>query len=134
MNMRFILISFISCFFAQLVHAQNFLILNNGSKVEYKKFRMDTQQGTIEIKKPDKHIIKISDVNYLLNFGEIKYLKQESNQSRYILMDREVEGKINVYSSLVVTQGSYVTSSTQYYFLEKGEEFDFILNTAVLAP
>lgn len=141
-----LIIILISSFFH--LNAQSFLILKNGEKVEYKKYKIKDKDHIVEIKKPKPAIVKISEIDLLVNdAGEIRYIKERVNDVSalsgdwhaamdpdYTVMEKELDGKISIFSYIVShNYGQYGGQQTvTYYFLEKGELFTQIFNSDLL--
>jgi hypothetical protein len=120
-------------------HSQGFVILQNGEKVKFKKYWINSEQNAIDIKKPLKQSIKISEINYILSYNEVvTYIKEVSNQNsqsekpydqEYNVFRKLIEGKISIYWYEVYNNSQYGGYTRIYYFLEKGDVFEPIFES-----
>ena len=154
LNMKNTLLTIILCLLSFIIlNAQSFLVLNNGQKIEYKKFKIKDKLQSIEIKKPKPALIKITDINYLVNDkNEIRYIKDRVNEVSplqvdwnttmdpdYAIMEKIVEGKISIlnYSTASTHYAgpdgmSTYSNSKTYYFIEKEGVFRQIFTAGLL--
>lgn len=123
--------------------AQSFLVLKNGEKIDYKKYKIKDKDRAIEIKKPKPAIIKIDDADYIVTSkGEIRFIRPAVEndilfEPDYTLMEKIVDGKISIlkYSkTTTLYSGPNGTNShtTTYHFIEKDEKLVQIFSSGLL--
>jgi len=117
------------------LNAQSFLVLNNGEKIDYRKYKIKGKDNAIEIKKPKPAIIKIDDVDYIVtSTGDIRFIRPVVDSDLfnidYALMEKIIDGKISIliYSTATIFYSdpgginTYSNSKT-YQFIEKEGKF-----------
>ena len=124
------------------MQAQSFVILKNGDQIPYGKFRVKNKEASIEIKKPNKTVLPIDEIRYLVTKeGELRYLKPTRqantiNGPEYRVMEKIMDGAISIYSytqNFSVGSGQYANNySITYYFAENAASFNEVFNSQLL--
>lgn len=136
--------------FAVNVYSQNFLIKSDGTAVSYKKLKWDN--GVAKLTTDKRQMVTVEEESvfglYEESTQQLKYKKpnvplnevslgeKKTNGFQYLL--KEVPGKINLYKEEIITggysggaYGGQMTTTSTYYYAEKGNEFKNMLITGL---
>lgn len=141
--MKSTLLTLSLCFISVVLNAQIFFVLNNGEKIDCKKYKIKGRDKLIEIKKPKPTNISIEDINFVVTKnGDIRYIRiaaedLELFSPEYTLMEKIIEGRISILNySKTYTNGNsqygHNSNTVTYYFMEKDNQFKRIFDSAIL--
>jgi len=144
MKVLLLLLCIVSAFSS---YAQDLLIKTDGTTIPYKKLKWDEGIGTVTTDKNQKITIREVEVfgiyeefNQRVSYKKPNIPLNENGQGKqkegngFQYLQKEETGTINLYKEEIISSyrgasGTNHTSSTIYYYAEKGNEFKNIMTT-----